>query len=167
MIDDLPVSPSDQITIAMSPTTEAQDPPLQGKSQQREGCRNVPHPPSPQMVIEIVSAIAWSAHDRCAAPRDVSGERSRVGEMLRSRSEWGNARKVRKWRNIRRKRKGRRGEIEVEMSREYEEEEKRREHYFPNFPPYTLHTAGDLNRLSIIDALSNFIHKHTLELYTP
>lgn len=53
------------------------------------------------------------------------------------------------------------------MSREYEEEEKRREHYFPNFPPYTLHTAGDLNRLSIIDALSNFIHKHTLELYTP
>lgn len=54
---------SDQISIALFPTTPAPNHmrvtiPAKGKKV-REGCRNVPQPPSPQMVIEILSAIAW------------------------------------------------------------------------------------------------------------
>lgn len=51
---------SDQISIARFAGTKSyacHDTGIEEKV--KEGCRNVPQPPSPQMVIEILSAIAW------------------------------------------------------------------------------------------------------------
>jgi hypothetical protein len=60
VMEDLPASRSDQISIARNPEW----PRLAetGYSQTREGS-NIPHPPSPQMVIEILSMA--NGHWRC------------------------------------------------------------------------------------------------------
>jgi hypothetical protein len=62
-MEDLPIPRSDQISIANEPAAVAPNHGLSmfpaDEKRLKEGCINVPHPPSPQMVIEILSAIAW------------------------------------------------------------------------------------------------------------
>jgi hypothetical protein len=55
-MDDLPVSRSDQISIAsQNPETWHRITMAEQSQEGRKGYCNVPHPPSPQMVIEILS----------------------------------------------------------------------------------------------------------------